>query len=178
MNKAVKIILIVLGALILVALIAGIYFYYFHIFKTLRICVKQESSDLMIDCSSDDYCYDFVKGKAENYNEEDLDKLPDFVKNKIADSKDKAKALKEIFEELDSAPKFISEMINNIIDEVLYCDSTCRYKEFYGSQPLGDEDVESCYPEEKEFIVKIRGKEALAMAGWVRGITGEVVWVV
>jgi len=176
MNKAVKIILIVFGVLILIAVIAGVYFYYFHIFKTLRICIKQESSDLMINCSSDNYCYDFVKGKAGNYSEEDLKKLPDFIKEKIENSQDKAEALKESFEQLDNAPKFLSNMLNNIINEVLYCDSTCRYKEFYGSAPLGSEDVDLCQAGEKEFSVKIHGKEALTLAGWFKGISGSAIW--
>ncbi len=177
MNRILKVVLIIFGILILLALIVGFYFYQFYVFKTLRVCVKQESSDLMIGCQTNDFCYDFIRGKAGNYSDEDLAKLPDFIKNKIKDSQNKAEALKETFEQLESAPEFLSKNINEIVEEILYCDSTCRYKEFYGSAPLGEGDVDSCRIEEKEFVLKIHGKEALKLAGWAKEAgLGMVVW--
>jgi len=164
MKKVLKVVLIILGIIIL----AGIYFYFFHVFKTLRVCVKSESSDLMIDCSSNQDCLDFVKGKSETYTDDDLEKLPDFIKDKIKDNENAADALKEIFEQIDSAPDFFSETINEIIEEALYCDLTCRYKEFYGSEPLGEGDVDECASGEKEFVIKIRGKEGLKLWGWMK----------
>jgi len=170
--------LIVVGIMILlIAVLIGFYLYQFHVFKTLRVCVKDESSDLLIVCDSNEFCLDFVKGKAKNYSDEDLGNLPDFIKNKIREKTNGGTALKDIFEQLENAPDFLSKMIDEVMEEIIYCDSTCRDKEFYGSAPLGEGDVDSCQPGEKEFVLEIRGKEALALSGWMAefGI-GKVVW--
>jgi len=145
MNKVLKVVLIIFAVLIVLVLIVGIYFYQFHVFKTLRVCVKPEGSDLMIDCSSNQDCL-----------------------NLIGDDETVVSGFDGIFEQIDNAPDFLSEALEEITAEVLYCDSTCRYREFYGSEPLGEVEVDECAVGEKEIVIKIRGKDGLSLLKWAK----------
>ena len=135
-----KIILIVVVVVLLVVGVVAVYFYNFHVFKTVRVCVGF-ANDTGVGCNATQDCFDL----AEEYGF-DLDS------------------------ELDGAPDFISENLRRVVDEVVYCDGTCFVKEVRGVNPETQEleMLESCEDDEVEFSVDIRGKEGLEILGWMR----------
>ena len=56
MGKLLSFFGIVFILIVLVLVGAGVYFYNFHVFKTLRICVADESIDSNFSCSTQDDC--------------------------------------------------------------------------------------------------------------------------
>ena len=134
------IILIVMVVAILVVSVAGIYFYNFHVFKTVRVCVG-EANDTGVGCNVTQDCFDL----AEEYGF-DLDS------------------------EFDGAPDFILENLRGVADEAVYCDGTCFVKEVRGVNPETQELelLDSCEDGEVEFVVDIGGKEGLEVLEWMK----------
>lgn len=133
---------IFLGAIIvLIVLILGIgiYFYNFHVFKTVRICVG-ETNDMKIPCEANIDCVNKIM------NEVDLD--------------------------IDSAPDFIKNNFNDVVDEVVYCDNTCFVKNVRGlNLESGEfEMLDSCNVGEKEIAVDIRGKDGLEVWRYLESV--------
>ena len=61
------------------------------------------------------------------------------------------------FEMLEDMPDFIKEEFEEIIEEIVCCDETCRYKEsVFGFS----EEIRACKQDEKMIILEIKGKQA------------------
>lgn len=75
-----KILSIIFLALILIIVGVGIYFYNFHTFATLRICIGNESVDSLVTCSDNEGCREHFLSKL---NELDLDSAPNVLKKKV-----------------------------------------------------------------------------------------------
>ncbi|MBD3253423.1 hypothetical protein GF386_06830, partial [Candidatus Pacearchaeota archaeon] len=103
MKKWLKIFLIIF--LILVLIIAGliIYFYYFHVFYEMRICIGSDEQNLNIPCQNNKGCVDFL-----------LENVP------------------EMKASFDEAPEIIKEKMNEVFEKSVYCETTCRMKKIYG----------------------------------------------
>jgi len=102
---------LVLGIIFIILLILvgiGYYFYNFHVFKTLRVCVTDEVTDSMIPCSSNKFCIEQVKQNSTDF--EKLEELPDFIKNKIEE----------------------------VLESAIYCEETCKLKKIRGLENLGE----------------------------------------
>jgi len=132
------------GIFLIIVLIAAAtiyYFYNYHSFKTLRVCVSDKTTDLKTNCTSDFECIDVVETSI----------------NELNFSEDLPEPLKEGFDE--------------IIEEAVYCEGTCKMKEVYGF----DEELKSCKEGEKEFTFEITGKQGLKI---IKGIKEDVEEVV
>ena len=75
MGKVLKILGVVFLVVIILAIGTGIYFYNFHVFKTVRICVG-EGVDSGLFCGSGQDCLGRVEGEVDA----SLDGAPDFVR--------------------------------------------------------------------------------------------------
>ena len=84
MGKVLKIIGIVFAVLILLVLVAGIYFYNFHVFKTVRVCIG-EGVDSQLPCEVTDDCLAMVNGL-----DIDVTNYPEFVRGKLEEVFDEA----------------------------------------------------------------------------------------
>ncbi len=64
---------------------------------------------------------------------------------------------------LESMPDFISKNFQNLLDEVIYCNSTCFVKRVRGIdyEAVELEMLDECEENENEFVIEIRGKEGL-----------------
>ena len=139
--------LLIIGIVILVLLIgiigAGFYFYNVHVFKTVRVCIG-DAINTTVPCGVTQDCVDI---------------------DKIA----------ELGIDLDNIPDFVRDNFQKILDEVVYCDKSCFVKNIRGvnweTQEL--EMLDSCKDEEVEFLIEIRGKEALAIWKWMRLVNSE-----
>ena len=85
MKKVGGIFLGVMVVLIVLILGAGIYFYNFYVFKTVRVCVG-ETNDIKLLCESKTDCVDKIMGEVDL----DIGDAPDFVKNNFDKVVDKA----------------------------------------------------------------------------------------
>jgi len=65
--------------------------------------------------------------------------------------------------DLDSAPEFMKELSQNILDKSVYCNSTCFIRKVrgidYETQKI--EELDSCNVGEVEILIEIHGKEGL-----------------
>lgn len=71
--------LTIVGIILILSILAGIYFYYFHVFKTARVCITDEVEDLNAYCESNEDCISFVMSNISIINENS----PNFLKNTI-----------------------------------------------------------------------------------------------
>ncbi|MFA5857252.1 MAG: hypothetical protein WC867_07855 [Candidatus Pacearchaeota archaeon] len=106
MNKLLKIILIIFAVILVLILLISAYFYWFHVFKTMKICISEEKADMGIPCTIKEECIDAVK-----------------------------KGAPEIEKALSENPKMIKEKINEAFEESVICESTCKIKEIRGMNP-------------------------------------------
>ena len=128
-----------IGLIILILIIGtGIYFYSFHVFKTVRICVG-ESSDTQVPCNVTQDCVDLA---AKFGSEVDLSEIPSFVQEEFRKVADEA-----IYCDGTCFTKEIRGMDLEI-----------------GSLEL----LESCDSDEIEFKIDIRGKEGIEILKWVK----------
>jgi len=134
-----KIILIILGIIVLLIVGTGIYFYKFHVFKSVRICIGNEIEDLKIPCSGNQECFNLVKNN-----------------------------ISELKESLEKLPESMISEFDEIINLAVYCDNTCKTKKIYGEGFSGIEKIESCKQGEKEFLVEITGEEGLEILKGLR----------
>ena len=133
-----KIILIVIIAILLVAGAAAFYFYNFHVFKTVRVCVG-EVSDTGAPCENVQNCVDLAE---ENGMSVDLGDAPDFIRDNFDAILDEAVYC--------DGTCFVKE-VRGIDPE---------------TQEL--EMLENCEDGEVEFAVDIRGKEGLEVLEWMK----------
>ena len=129
---------IVIVILVVISLIVGIYFYNFHVFKTVRICVG-DVTDSMIPCSVTRDCVDAGK---EFGLEVDLSDVPDFIRENFQD--------------------ILDEVV--YCDGTCFVKNVRGFD--YESQEI--EMLESCEIGEVEFAVEIRGKEGLEIWKWMK----------
>ena len=104
-KKASALLIIGVIFLVLILLIAGvgIYFYKFHVFKTLRMCISEDSQDSMVQCTSNDFCFEQI-----------IQNIP------------------ELQENLEKAPDFARDKINEVFESAVFCDKTCKIKQIRG----------------------------------------------
>jgi len=132
------IILGIIGFVILIVLAAGFYFYNFHVFKTLRVCIG-EAHNTTYSCETANDCFN-ATGNLETI--EELNGAPKFVRN--------------TFEEM------LTETI--YCDKVCFI----REVRGINTETQELEMLESCYDGETEITVDIRGKEALEVYQWFK----------
>lgn len=140
MGKILKTTGIIILVVILIAAGVGFYFYNFHVFKTLRLCITEDSNDTKVSCSSDQECIDYFT--------ENADELSQAIGNT---------------EELLG---FAQEKITEAVEATIFCEQTCKIKEIRGLEQIGD--IKECFPSEKEIKIEIRGKEGLQIWGYLR----------
>jgi hypothetical protein len=137
-------VLAIIGAvfliLIVVLLIAGIYFYNFYVFKTLRVCVG-EAVDTTVSCGTTQDCFDLVKELGVSFEFRDT---PELINNKLDEILDMAVYC--------DGSCFIREVRG------------FDYKsgEF--------EMIESCREGETEIVAEIHGKDAWEIYNWAKSL--------
>jgi len=140
-------ILKVLGIIFLVfffVVIFGIYYLYnFYVFKEIRLCVG-EAENSQISCSSSQDCISQINLES---NRENIKKLPGFAKEKFQE----------------------------ILNYSVYCENSCFIRKIRGvnieTQQI--ENLDLCNLGEKEFIIKIHGKEGLEILSFSRSEMGS-----
>jgi len=126
--------------LILILLIAGvgIYLYKYHVFKTLRICISEDSQDMIIPCTSNDFCFEQV-----------IQFIPELQKN------------------LEKMPDFARDKMEEVFESAIFCDQTCKIKQIRGlGEDIGS--IDFCEEDEQEIKLEIRGKEAIEFLRYMR----------
>ena len=136
------IILGVIGIILLLVVIAGVYFYNFHVFKTVRICVG-EANDVEYFCETTQDCIDAAEANGVGA---DID--------------------------LSDASEFLQETFQEVLDEAVYCDGTCFVRDIRGVDPETQEleMLESCEVGETEIVAEIRGKEGLEIMRYLKSL--------
>ena len=132
------IILIVIVVVILVVSVAGIYFYNFHVFKTVRVCVGA-ANDTEVGCNVTQDCFDLAEKHGLTI---DLGDAPNFVKENFQ---------KVVDEAVYCDGTCFVKNVRGVSRE---------------TQEL--EMLESCEDGEVEFAVDIRGKEGLEVLEWMK----------
>ena len=120
MGKILTIVLVILLIVFLAAAGAGIYFYNYYVFKTMRVCISDAANDTLLTCGSG------------------LDCKTKFLENNT-----------NFDEMMASAPVFVQDKIREIFDKAIYCEGTCKVKAVYGdgfgesveSCEIGDEEI-------------------------------------
>jgi len=140
MGKVLLIVAIVLGGLAIIVLCAGIYFYNFHTFKTVRLCLG-DPTETEFECSMVQDCLDRAEELQTEYN---ISELPKFAREML-------KIIAEDAVYCESTCK-----VRNIRGIDL------------GSYEL--EELESCEAGEKEILIKIKGKEGIQIWNYVKNL--------
>ncbi len=135
--------LLIIGIVILVLLIgvigAGVYFYNFYVFKTVRVCVG-DAIDTTMPCGVTQDCVDIDRIAEFGI---DLNNVPDFVR--------------------DNFQKILNEVV--YCDGSCFVKNIRGVN--WETQEL--EMLDNCKDEEVEFLIEIRGKEVLAIWKWIEG---------
>ena len=140
MGKLLSFFGIVFILIVLVLVGAGVYFYNFHVFKTLRICVADEAIDSNFSCSTQDDC---LKEASLLKESDEFKELPDFIKDKF------------------------EEASREIIVCEQTCKVKKMYTNFYEE---GSKEFDSCAEGEKEISVELHGKEGLKLFGYFKNL--------
>jgi hypothetical protein len=136
---ALMVIGIIILVLVVLAIVVGIYFYNFYVFKTVRVCVG-EGVDSEVPCDVTQVCVDLIN---EQQNiEAGLEGAPDFVRENF----------QGIFDEAVYC------------DGTCYIKDIRGVN--YETQEL--EDLENCDVGETEFVMEIRGKEGIEVLNWIK----------
>jgi hypothetical protein len=132
------IILIVIVVILLVVGIIAFYFYNFHVFETVRVCVGV-ANDTGVGCNVTQDCFNLAD---ENGLSVDLDGAPDFIAENFQNVVDEAVYC--------DGTCFVKNVrgVNSETQEL--------------------EMLESCNDGEVEFAVDIRGKEGLEVLEWMK----------
>ena len=138
MGKILKVIGI--AFLIIILLIGGlfIYFYNFYVFKTIRVCITDQSDDLKIACQNSSFCISFAEQSL--FNNSQTTGLPEGIKQKL----------------------------NEVIASSVFCSQTCKMKKFYGMGIGNDPEADRCKQGETEIKYEIKGKEGLEILNFMR----------
>jgi len=72
--------------------------------------------------------------------------------------------------DIDDAPEFLREKLQEILDEVVYCDTTCFVKDVRGInvETMEIEYLDSCESGETEIALDIRGKDGLEILDYIK----------
>ena len=128
---------IIISVLIVVLLVAGIYLYNFHVFKSVRVCVG-DATDIVIPCEATKDCTDMMGIGELDIN---LDEAPDFVR--------------------DNFQKIFNEVV--YCDNTCFVKNVRGVN----LESMEMEMLESCDSDETEFVVEIRGKDAFEIWKWM-----------
>ncbi len=123
------ILIIIIGATIF-------YFYQFHIFKEMKMCVSNQEQNSNISCTNNQECIDLFFNIS-NTSIQDLEETPENLRN----------------------------MYFEVLNEAIYCNNTCIYKDIYDN--FNNEFFIGCSSGDKEFSLKIRGKELWQMKDYL-----------
>jgi len=134
-----KVMLIIFLVLVVLIIGVGIYFYNFHVFKTVKVCISENTTDTKINCSSNQFCID------------------DIFKNSSV-----------LQERINNSPKFVGEKMVEIFNSAIVCDNTCRIKQVKGLENPMENTISSCLAGEKEIKLEVHGKEAVQFALWMK----------
>jgi hypothetical protein len=137
---ALAIIAIVLGSLAITVLGAGVYFYNFHTFKEVRLCLG-DPMDTEFECSLMQDCLDKAEELQTEYN---VSELPGFARERL-------EMLAEEAVYCEGTCK-----VKNIRGINL--------------QTYEIEELESCNVGEKEILIEIKGKEGLQIWNYVKNL--------
>jgi len=129
---------IVILSLVILIVGAGIYFYNFHVFKTVRLCLG-DAEGTGIPCGSGSECLDLMGASGQKIN---LSDAPEFVRENFQKVMDKA-----IYCDGDCK-----------VRNVRGINKETRELEF----------LDSCNPGEEEIVIEIRGKEGLEILNYLR----------
>jgi len=131
---------IILGSLAIIAVGVGIYFYNFHVFKEMRLCLG-DPMDTEFECSMVQDCLDEVENLQTQYN---ISELPKFARDKLD-----MLAREAVYCEGTCKVKNIRG-INLETYEL--------------------EELEFCEEGETEVLMKIRGKEGIQIWNYVKDL--------
>ena len=134
------IIAIILGSLAIVAVGAGIYFYNFHVFKEIRLCLG-DPVDTNFSCSMVQDCLDKAEELQTEYN---ISELPSFARKKL--------------EILSNEAVYCEGTCK--IKEIRGINLQTYESEEWKSWRVG----------EKEILIEIRGKEGIEIWNYVRNL--------
>ena len=139
MGLILKIIGFIFLAIVLIIGGTVFYFYNYHVFKTFRICIPEESQDTMIPCSNNAFCTQLFE-------------------NTTA----------ELKQTIDNSPEFLKEKISQVMEECVFCNNhTCHIKTAYGDVITPDFTGE-CNPGDTEIKQEIRGKEGIEILKYLK----------
>ena len=143
MKKRVRRNLIIFAVIILIILCIGIYFYQFHVFKTMKICISNQEQELNIACETNEECINMLMNPIGEIVPDENSGIPNFMKEKMIE----------------------------VFYEAIYCDSTCKIREIY-DPGFRYQELE-CQLGEKEIIYKIKGKELLKIRRFLKEDSGN-----
>jgi len=130
-------VLIILGIIIIGGLF--IYFYYFHVFKEVRICVPEQALDTNITCSTNQYCLDMMKSN-----------VPEF---------------QNLVSQTNNSPAFVQSAITKALPSIIFCGTTCRIRQMNENSITGlNQPAASCSSGYLEAAkIDIHGKELIQL---------------
>jgi hypothetical protein len=103
MKRGWKIFFIVFLIFVLLVTAAGIYFYYFHVFYKIGICISSDSEILPIECENKEQCIAILmEGQEEN------SAMPEFLKEKVQEMQNRIIGCSEGFCEMKKVRSFNS----------------------------------------------------------------------
>jgi len=141
------IILLIFGA---VAVGAAIYFYNFHIFKEVRLCVGEKMNiSLNVSCETNQDCVEHFENPSNS-----------------------AENIEGTNFNVKKFPPFIQEKLKEISREAILCEEKCIIRKVKGFnfEGMDFQDLASCGEEEVEILIQIRGKEGLEIYNYIRGL--------
>ena len=104
------------------------------------MCISEDSQDSMVLCTSNDFCFEQI-----------IQDIP------------------ELQENLEKAPDFVRDKINEVFENAVFCDKTCKIKQVRGLE--GDiGSIDFCEEGEEEIKFEIRGKEAIGFLKYMRSL--------
>jgi len=133
---------VTLGVIVLLLVVAGVYFYNFHVFKTVRVCLG-DKVDTKVVC---DVTQDCINLSVKENPGVDLSDAPDFIK--------------------ENYQKIIDESIS--CDGTCFV----RDVRGINKETQDLEDLKSCEEGEIEVKMDIGAKEGLALYNWAKGQAG------
>ena len=138
-----KTFLIFVGVAILLIFLVGFYFYNYHVFEVVEVCVG-DYQEINKSCESVDDCLKLFENYEENFNETDFSDFGDY--GNVSD-----------------LPNFAKEKLFEFSDELVFCDGVCKVRSIDGidSDYLENEIPEDCSENGKIISTEIRGKDAL-----------------
>jgi len=138
MGKVLKVVGVVVLVLFVLFVVAGIYFYNYYVFKTVRICVG-DGVNSEVPCGSIQECVDLVNERQDVGA--GLDGVPDFVRENFEDVMD--------------------EVI--YCDGTCFM-RDIRGIDYETGELL---ELDSCEVGETEFVMEIRGREGIEILKWM-----------